>query len=152
MKSLVAAAVSGILFALGLGVSGMTDPAKVVGFLDLTGAWDPSLAFVMGGALVTHAVTRRLVLKRPKPLFASSFPVFDRKSIDGRLVAGSALFGVGWGISGYCPGPAFTSLAGGSGAVFAFVAAMLAGMALLNAMNTLAAARSVPATEPNRRG
>ena len=130
MKAIVSAGAAGLLFALGLGLGGMTDPARVVGFLDFTGAWVPSLAFVMGGALGTHALLRRLILRRRAPVLAPAFPVTTNSRLDARLVGGSALFGVGWGLAGYCPGPAFTQLASGSGTLLLFVAAMVAGMGL----------------------
>jgi uncharacterized membrane protein YedE/YeeE len=130
MKVNLMAGVAGVLFSLGLGVGGMTDPARVVGFLDVAGRWDPSLLFVMAGALGTHALTRALVLRRGRPVLAATFPAFSPAKVDRRLVGGSALFGVGWGLAGYCPGPAFTSLASGSTTVVAFVLAMGAGMAL----------------------
>ncbi len=127
MRGLVAFA-SGLLFALGLGLGGMTKAAKVVGFLDVAGDWDPSLAFVMGGALLVYAVVARLALARPRPLLDDVFHVPTRRDLDARLVIGSLLFGVGWGIAGYCPGPAIVSLASGRTAVLVFVAAMLLGM------------------------
>jgi uncharacterized membrane protein YedE/YeeE len=121
---------SGVVFALGLGLSGMTQPAKVVGFLDFTGNWDPSLAFVMVGAIMVHALLYRLIRRRSSPLFAATFAIPTRTDIDPRLVGGAALFGIGWGIGGFCPGPAFTSLASGHSTVLLFVAAMITGMYL----------------------
>ncbi len=126
----LAAFVAGLLFALGLGLGGMTQPAKVIGFLDVLGPWDPSLALVMCAALATHALTLRLVLRRERPLFAARFLLPTRRDIDGRLVAGAALFGVGWGMVGYCPGPAITALGAGRASALVFVPAMLAGMLL----------------------
>lgn len=130
MNSRIAAFVSGLVFALGLGLSGMTQPAKVTAFLDITGEWDPSLAFVMVGAILVHAVLSRLIRHRQTPLFASTFTIPTRTDIDARLVGGAALFGIGWGLSGFCPGPAITSLVSGNVSVVIFVAAMLAGMYL----------------------
>jgi len=101
--------VAGLLFAVGLGVSGMTQHAKVFRFLDVTGDWDPSLALVMVGAIAVHAATLRLILGRERPLFASRFALPTRTDLEPRLVAGAAVFGVGWGIAGYCPGPAVTA-------------------------------------------
>ncbi len=121
---------SGALFGLGLAVSGMVDPAKVIGFLDVAGDWDPTLAFVMGGALLVTIPTFRLILKRSRPVLADDFALPTKSSLDARLLGGSALFGVGWGLSGFCPGPAVTALATGLPVVFAFVAAMVAGMAV----------------------
>ncbi|MEX1033553.1 MAG: DUF6691 family protein [Cellvibrionaceae bacterium] len=118
---------SGILFAAGLIVSQMVNPAKVLNFLDIAGDWDATLAFVMGGAVLVTMPLFRLVLKRPHPLFAKSFYVPTRRDIDIKLVAGSAVFGIGWGIAGLCPGPAITAIASGLLPVFGFVAAMAAG-------------------------
>jgi len=118
----------GLLFGLGLVVSGMSDPAKVVNFLDLAGTWDPSLAFVMGGAVVTAFVGYRLVFKRPRPLVAASFQLPTRKEIDRPLVLGSAIFGIGWGLGGFCPGPALTATLLGAAGTYAFLPAMFAGM------------------------
>jgi uncharacterized membrane protein YedE/YeeE len=108
----------------------MVDPAKVIGFLDIAGAWDPTLAFVMGGALVVAIPAFRPVLKRPRPLLAEGFALPTKKDVDAPLLAGAAIFGVGWGLGGFCPGPAVTALASGLVPVFAFVAAMVVGMAL----------------------
>jgi uncharacterized membrane protein YedE/YeeE len=124
----------GLLFALGLGLAGMTRPSKVLGFLDVGGRWDPSLALVMMGAIAVHLPLRRL--RRPAPGGDIGCAADDgdadgtASAIDRRLVIGAALFGVGWGLSGYCPGPALVSLAGGSIGVLTFVGAMLIGMAL----------------------
>ena len=126
-RSLVAL-LAGLLFGLGLVVSRMIDPAKVLGFLDLAGDWDPSLAFVMIGAIPVAAIGFRAARARPAPLFDTQFHGPTRAQLDGRLVAGAALFGVGWGLVGYCPGPALTSLALGRWQSFVFVAAMLVGM------------------------
>ena len=123
--------VVGLVFALGLGLSGMTQPAKVVAFLDVTGRWDASLAFVMLGAIPVFGVIYRLAARRRAPLFAGSFADLSRTAIDRRLLAGAAIFGVGWGISGACPGPAFVGLASGTWPPLVFVAAMFAGMAVV---------------------
>lgn len=120
----------GLVFALGLVLGGMTQPSKVVGFLDFTGAWDPSLAMVMVGALATHAFLSRVVLARPRPLFSASFMVPTRTDIDARLLGGAAIFGVGWGLGGFCPGPALVSLGAGVHAALIVVPAMLVGMLL----------------------
>jgi uncharacterized membrane protein YedE/YeeE len=132
MKPLLSAFAAGSLFALGLGVSGMTLPSKVVGFLDITRAWDPTLGFVMFGALATHFVLLRLILRRAGPIFGGSFQIPTRKDIDAKLVAGAALFGIGWGLVGYCPGPALASLVTLAPGVLLLVAAMAAGMLLQN--------------------
>jgi len=130
MNSLLASFVSGVIFAVGLAISGMTRPAKVTAFLDFFGDWDPSLAFVMIGAILVHAVLYRLIRQRSSPLFVSTFSIPTRADLDRRLVGGAALFGIGWGLSGFCPGPAVTSLASGRTSVVIFVVAMLAGMYL----------------------
>jgi uncharacterized membrane protein YedE/YeeE len=121
---------AGALFGLGLAVSGMMNPAKVIGFLDFAGGWDPTLAFVMGGALLVTVPAFRLILGRPRPILAEGFALPTRSALDGRLLGGAALFGVGWGLSGFCPGPAVAALVTGLTPVFAFVAAMVAGMVL----------------------
>lgn len=109
MKLLVAL-FSGILFGVGLSVAQMTDPAKVLGFLDITGNWDPSLALVMGGALLVNIPATWFISQRKAPLFAHIFHIPSYKEIDVKLITGSVLFGVGWGLAGYCPGPLFTSV------------------------------------------
>jgi len=118
--------VAGSLFGAGLVVGGMTDPARVQGFLDFTGHWDPTLAFVMGAAVVVHSLAYLLVKRRPAPVFATSFQIPSRKDIDARLLLGAALFGLGWGLGGFCPGPAITSLPSGGLSVLVFVVALLA--------------------------
>jgi len=119
---------AGILFGAGLLVSGMANPAKVLNFLDVAGSWDPSLAFVMGGAVACTSLGYPLVLGRKQPLFANAFELPERRDIDRPLVVGALLFGLGWGLSGYCPGPLWTSLAGQAKGTFMFAAFMLAGM------------------------
>jgi len=119
--------VAGLLFGLGLSLGGMTQPAVVLGFLDIFGAWDPRLVFVMAGAVLTTAVGYRLVLRRPRPLLAERFQWPTSRRIDARLVGGAALFGIGWGIAGYCPGPALASLGAGAPALLVLVACMIAG-------------------------
>jgi len=129
MKPLLAL-LAGCLFGFGLAMSGMTDTAKVLGFLDITGAWDPDLMFVMGGAVLVTLVCFRPILRRSGPLFDDSFHVPQKNHVDPRLLSGAALFGIGWGIYGYCPGPALSALVYGDTNTLVFVAAMLAGMAL----------------------
>lgn len=121
---------SGLLFGAGLTISGMTDPHRVRGFLDIFGHWDPTLAFVMGGAVIVMAVAWRLRLRMAAPVFGEKFSLPDRTDLDARLIIGSALFGIGWGMAGLCPGPAVASLALAPMKVLPFVAAMLAGMGL----------------------
>jgi len=120
----------GLLFGVGLTIADMTNPAKVQNFLDIFGAWDPSLLFVMGGASLVALCGFWLAQKRHKPLFATRFYLPPARRIDARLIGGSALFGVGWGISGFCPGPVIAGLAWGNPQTFLFAAAMVAGMAL----------------------
>lgn len=127
MKAVVAPLVCGLLFGVGLAVSGMVNPAKVLGFFDVAGQWDPSLAFVMAGGVAVFAIGFRLATRRAGPLFAEKFDIPARRDIDPRLVVGAVLFGIGWGLAGFCPGPALTSLAFGMTKVYAFVAAMVAG-------------------------
>ena len=125
-----AAFVSGAVFAIGLGLSGMTQPAKVVGFLDVTGEWDPSLAFVMMGAIAVHMMFAVRAKASGAPLLAERYVLPTGRRLDPKLLGGAALFGVGWGISGFCPGPAIVSLVALKTETFAFVGAMLAGMVL----------------------
>jgi uncharacterized membrane protein YedE/YeeE len=136
-----AAFAAGALFAVGLAVSGMTKPSKVRGFLDFGGAWDPTLLFVMGGAVAVYFVVHRLVLRRPAPLFDSKFYLPTRKDIDARLVLGAAIFGVGWGLGGYCPGPGLASLVSGAIGPVVFVAAMVAGMWIQRSLDVAIARR-----------
>jgi uncharacterized membrane protein YedE/YeeE len=130
----LAAFAAGLVFGLGLLVSGMADPGKVKGFLDLAGAWDPSLAFVMGGAVLVGFFAFRFADGRAKSLLGGAIQVPTRRDIDLRLIAGSAVFGVGWGLAGYCPGPALVSLGAGQDKALVFVAAMLAGMLIYTAL------------------
>jgi uncharacterized membrane protein YedE/YeeE len=122
--------VAGLVFGAGLALAQMTDPRKVLNFLDLAGHWDPSLLFVLGGATGLALLAFRAVLRRPAPLLDAQFHLPDATGIDRRLVVGSALFGVGWGLAGYCPGPAFASIGLGNAEAFWVVPAMLAGAAL----------------------
>ncbi len=125
---------AGALFAVGLVVGGMTQPLKVVGFLDVSGgSWDPSLAFVMGGALVVYGVAFRVITKRAAPVFGARFQIPTRKDMPPRLFLGAALFGIGWGLVGFCPGPAVVAAGAGMKEALIFLPAMLGGMALFNA-------------------
>ncbi|OQX34651.1 MAG: hypothetical protein B0D91_12090 [Oceanospirillales bacterium LUC14_002_19_P2] len=128
MKQIVIAILSGLLFGAGLAISGMLNPEKVLGFLDITGHWDPTLALVMGGALLVNIPVTRWILKQPAPKVAASFTLPSLTQVDKPLVVGAVLFGVGWGLVGLCPGPAITLLAGGNLQVVLFVSAMLAGL------------------------
>jgi uncharacterized membrane protein YedE/YeeE len=127
---LAASLFAGLLFGLGLALSGMSSPGKVLDFLDLAGHWDPSLLFVLGGAVGVTVLAFRLILRRKAPLFAGQFHLPQVTQVDGKLVAGSIIFGIGWGISGYCPGPAIASLASPNWETWIFLPAMLAGALL----------------------
>ena len=127
MNKNIAALVSGLLFGLGLAVSQMVNPAKVIGFLDVAGRWDPSLAFVMVGAIGVAFVFFRIILKSPAPKFDPLFKVPDIKAIDRNLIVGSGIFGMGWGLIGFCPGPAISSLTYGRIEPVIFLAAMFVG-------------------------
>ena len=127
MSSIIAL-IAGAIFGAGLLVSGMMNPAKVIGFLDIFGQWDPSLAFVMGSALLLTVPAFRLIFKQTKPVLAEGFILPVKQAIDKSLLLGAAFFGIGWGLYGYCPGPAISSLASLNTAGFIFVPSMLAGM------------------------
>lgn len=128
--------VAGLLFGLGLLISGMADPAKVQNFLDVFGTWDPSLAFVMGGAVVTAFIGYRLALRRAAPVLAPTFALPVGDGVDARLLVGAGLFGVGWGLTGFCPGPAVVSIPLLAPGTLVFVPAMLAGIVLARVMRT----------------
>ena len=126
MKLPLSTFVAGLLFGGGLTISQMVNPAKVIGFLDITGNWDPSLAFVMGGALLVTFIGYRFVLKRQAPLFEDRFRLPTRNDIDVSLIIGAALFGIGWGLAGLCPGPALASVSFAGSNAYIFVGTMLA--------------------------
>ena len=140
--NLVAAFVSGLVFGLGLILSGMTDPGKVIGFLDLAGNWDPSLALVMAGAIAVGFFAFALAGRRGKTFLGGALHLPTRRDIDNRLIGGSLLFGIGWGLAGFCPGPALVSLASGVEQAAVFVAAMLGGMVVYHAAERLTARRA----------
>lgn len=121
---------SGILFGVGLTLAGMTQPSKVIRFLDVTGDWDPSLAFVMAAAIAVYAPLYRLATRRTDALFGTRWSLPTRKDIDARLLIGAAIFGIGWGLGGFCPGPGITSAASGNSAPVVFTIAMLGGMGI----------------------
>ncbi|MEO1403234.1 MAG: DUF6691 family protein [Cyanobacteria bacterium J06635_1] len=127
MKENLVTLISGVLFGLGLGVSQMVDRDRVLGFLDVAGNWDPTLLFVLGGAVLVTVVAFRFVLRLPHPLMAEKFHLPTRKDIDRQLVIGAAIFGVGWGIAGYCPGPGITALVLGIWNPVLFVVALITG-------------------------
>lgn len=120
--------IGGILFSIGLGISGMTEPAKIISFLDVFGNWDPSLIFVMVGAIGVNAVFHRFIIKKANPLFESKFYLPTKKSLDKKLILGSALFGIGWGVTGLCPGPGLASVSTGNPYSLAFLTALIIGM------------------------
>jgi uncharacterized membrane protein YedE/YeeE len=128
--NILSALIVGLIFGIGLIFGGMTDPAKVIGFLDVTGNWNPSLAFVMGGAILVGLVAFRFARLRSTSFFGGAMHLPKNTDIDRRLIIGSLLFGAGWGMAGFCPGPALTSLGTGNPKAVIFVLAMLAGMAL----------------------
>lgn len=140
---LLLALLIGLVFGSGIAISGMANPAKVLNFFDVAGTWDPSLAFVMGGALVVTFIGYRFVLKRPAPVFDAKFHLPTRRDIDPALVGGSALFGVGWGIAGFCPGGAIPALGLMRPEPVVFVAAMLAGILLARFLRGWMEARRV---------
>jgi hypothetical protein len=147
MASNVAALLCGLVFGIGLVVSGMADPAKVLGFLDLAGRWDPSLALVMTGAVGTSALAFMLARRRATSLLGGPLGWPTARHIDARLVGGSVLFGVGWGVAGFCPGPAIVALGLGEPKAVVFVLAMLLGMALFELLQRRPSGARVPAPE-----
>ena len=134
MKIALTSCVSGIVFALGFGISGMTQPSKVIGFLDIAGAWDASLAFVMVGAIGVYFLAYRLTRRMNAPLLAAQFVIPKTTDLDARLLVGAAIFGIGWGLGGFCPGPAIVSLASETLPVVVFVASMAGGIFLHGVM------------------
>jgi uncharacterized protein len=135
----------GLIFGLGISMAGMANPAKVLNFFDIAGSWDPSLAFVMGGALATTYLGYRLVFRRSAPVLDVRFQLPTASLIDLRLIGGSALFGIGWGISGFCPGGALPALGTGAGDVIAFVSALVVGLFISRALQLQQARRTEPA-------
>lgn len=132
MGKLVSALIAGLIFGLGLTVSEMVNPAKVLAFLDLFGDWDPSLAFVMASAILVTSIGYRLAWRRPSPVFAERYELPGKRKIDARLAIGSVLFGVGWGLVGLCPGPALAALSFGGIQAWGFIAALTAGVFLFD--------------------
>lgn len=131
IKEYIGPFVGGIIFAIGLALSGMTNPKKISGFLDLFGNWDPTLVFVMVGALIVHIIINKFISKRETPFFTKEFHIPTRKDIDARLIIGALIFGIGWAITGLCPGPALTSIVTGKTYVYVFFISMLLGMSLV---------------------
>ncbi len=141
-KNNLASLVVGLIFGFGLTISGMTQPAKVIGFLDIFGQWDPSLIFVMGGSILIHFFTYRLIRKRNSPLFSLDWHLPKRTKITPTLMIGATLFGVGWGLGGYCPGPGITALMSFSPRPFIFVGSMIVGMVLFKLYDNKKSVRS----------
>ncbi|RZM76551.1 DUF6691 family protein [Leptolyngbya iicbica] len=143
------ALIAGLLFGLGLGISQMIDRERVLGFLDIAGNWDPTLAFVMGGAVLVTLISFRFILRRPHPIFSSKFYLPTRNDIDRLLLVGAGLFGIGWGIAGYCPGPAITATVLGIANPFIFLVAMIAGSLTFQAIAPrLASPKSAAPSQP----
>ena len=138
---IIMALLVGLVFGIGLIISGMTDPSKVIGFLDLAGRWDPSLGFVMGGAILVGLVAFRFAAGRDKSLLGDAMRLPTATQIDRRLVLGGLAFGIGWGLAGYCPGPALASLASGGSKPLIFAAAMIVGMVIFELLERLPARR-----------
>lgn len=142
MRRVVFAAVIGLVFGTGIAISGMINPAKVLNFFDVAGTWDPSLAFVMAGALAVTAIGYRFVLKRERPVLDSQFHLPSKRTLDVPLIAGSAVFGIGWGVTGFCPGGAIPALGLGEPTAWAFVTSMAVGIAAARFARTALATRS----------
>lgn len=121
---------SGVLFGFGLALSGMVNPSKIIGFLDISGNWDPSLIFVMAGGVLVTIISFRFLLNRPTPIFGGKLVLPTKQDIDTPLLAGAGIFGIGWALGGFCPGPALSALAYGNEKVFIFVGAMIVGIAV----------------------
>ena len=149
VRALIAGS-AGSLFGAGLAISGMVDPARVQGFLDIFGTWDPTLAFVMAGALLPMALAWRLRSRRVAPAADAAFHMPATRTITPSLVVGASLFGIGWGLSGLCPGPAIADLALAPGAVAPFIVAMIAGFALHRLFDRIGAVEPVPGVQPSR--
>lgn len=145
---LVTVYLAGLLFGLGIAISGMGNPAKVLNFFDFAGTWDASLIFVMGAALVVTFTGYRLVFRRKTPMFEPRFHLPTARVIDARLVGGAAVFGLGWGLSGFCPGGVLPVISTGNGSVLIFTAAMVAGMGMARVITGALARRNVQAVQP----
>lgn len=148
MKHLILYA-AGLMFGVGISMSGMGNPAKVLNFFDIAGKWDPSLILVMGGALVVTFIGYRLVLRRPKPAFDDAFHLPSSRVIDVRLLGGAAVFGIGWGVTGFCPGGALPVVSTGAPSVLVFMAAMIAGQFIARALISAQARQNPAKAGPN---
>jgi uncharacterized membrane protein YedE/YeeE len=144
MRATFPALLSGILFGAGLAVSDMVNPARVLGFLDIAGSWDPTLAFVMGGAVLASAIGYLVSQRVRAPLFGRSFFIPENRQLDSQLIGGAALFGIGWGLVGFCPGPAVAALVYGMWQPWLFVAAMIVGMVLQRVLASARGGRPMP--------
>lgn len=144
MRATFPALLSGILFGAGLAVSDMVNPARVLGFLDIAGSWDPTLAFVMGGAVLASAIGYLVSQRVRAPLFGGSFSIPENRQLDSQLIGGAALFGIGWGLVGFCPGPAVAALVYGMWQPWLFVAAMIVGMVLQRVLASARGGRPMP--------
>lgn len=144
MGRVLSSLLSGLLFGAGLALAGMTDPSKVLGFLDIAGHWDPSLLFVLGGAVTLATLAFRLILRRARPLLDTRYHLPTATKVDQPLVLGSVLFGIGWGVSGYCPGPAVAMLAAPNAETWIFLPALLAGALLFRLQTRFLAGRTSP--------
>jgi uncharacterized membrane protein YedE/YeeE len=140
--------ITGLIFGIGLIVSGMADPAKVLGFLDLTGGWDPSLALVMAGAIAVGALAFAIAGRRTTSMIGLDMKLPNSRQLDRRLMAGSVLFGIGWGIAGFCPGPGLVALGMGESKALIFVAAMVAGMGIFELIERRRQAGLIQAAQP----
>ncbi|WP_417580635.1 DUF6691 family protein [Pelagibacterium sp.] len=143
MQKVIFAGLIGLIFGAGISVSGMANPAKVLNFFDFAGTWDPSLALVMGGALAVTAIGYLFVLKRPAPIFDAKFHLPASRAVDIPIVAGSAIFGIGWGITGFCPGGSIPALGLGEPDAFVFVLAMIGGIVLARGVRQFASAKTL---------
>jgi uncharacterized membrane protein YedE/YeeE len=146
MKIGLSSLLIGALFGFGLALSGMGQPQRILGFLDFSGAFDPTLLFVMGGAVTVHFAGQRLARLRKAPLLAAAYPAYPYTTVDGRLLLGSALFGIGWGLAGFCPAPGILSAGTGTHEGLLFVISMGGGMAIFQAMETMRGRRAVDET------
>jgi uncharacterized membrane protein YedE/YeeE len=145
--TVLAALCAGIVFSLGLGLSGMTQPAKIIGFLDFGGRWDPSLILVMAGAIAVYLPAWQLMKRRGVAVNGEPLAIPAERGLGWKLLVGAALFGVGWGLAGYCPGPAITSVAGGMTSALVFVASMISGMVIHAALGLTAPDRGRPGSD-----
>lgn len=136
MRAIIPASIAGIIFGAGLALSDMVNPARVLGFLDVAGAWDPTLAFVMGGGVIASAIGYMFSRRLRAPLFGKSFFIPENRRLDSELIGGAALFGIGWGLVGFCPGPAISGLIYGMWQPWLFVLAMIVGMLLQRVVST----------------